>query len=125
METKTCTKCEQDKPIDQFPIRKQKGRTGRHSWCEECYTIYKKEYWAKNKKVLSAKKKDWYKNNATKNKEQMKLYYSKSDKSVWRDKCWASKLKRQFGLTVERLPSDAWCATRIVCYLPECRNPQA
>lgn len=39
METKTCTKCQENKSIDEFH---RVGIRGRHSWCKACFNEYHK-----------------------------------------------------------------------------------
>lgn len=70
METKKCTKCEKEKPLDEFQIRKEKrGKPGkRRNECKECAKEYKKErYYADHEHTLVVKKK--YRENP-KNKEK-------------------------------------------------------
>lgn len=36
MESKACTKCQENKPLDEFP-RQRASKDGRNAWCRECY----------------------------------------------------------------------------------------
>ena len=47
METKVCTQCKEDKPIDQY----HKQVLTRHSMCYECKREYNKKRYAKQKKL--------------------------------------------------------------------------
>ena len=40
---KTCTKCEQEKPHEEFPPRKR-GRAGLNPWCRLCWQAYQRDY---------------------------------------------------------------------------------
>lgn len=51
-EVKTCSKCCEAKPRDQFPPRKQ-SPDGLHCWCRECNRSYLREYYLKNRPPLT------------------------------------------------------------------------
>lgn len=57
MESKLCTKCKVDKPLEDF-YRHRKGKFGRNPSCKECSYKNRKQHWVKNrdKYVLSSKK---------------------------------------------------------------------
>lgn len=44
METKTCTKCDANKPVESFRWR-NKSKNMRQSWCKKCFSIHEKEKW--------------------------------------------------------------------------------
>ena len=47
---KTCRRCHQLKPLDQFrPVKQNKNRP--HSWCRLCCSSYRKEQWKKRYSV--------------------------------------------------------------------------
>lgn len=46
--TKWCSKCEQDKPFEEFSL-KNKERGTRFCWCKPCYNVYKKKHYEDNK----------------------------------------------------------------------------
>lgn len=74
MQTKKCIKCEKEKPLDEFQIRKEKrGKPGkRRNECKECTKKYKKErYYIKHAHNMSVKKK--YRENP-KNKESRRKW---------------------------------------------------
>lgn len=50
METKICTTCKQEKPIDEF--YEQKDRKNGHSKCKSCFNKYCSERWI-NRKIKS------------------------------------------------------------------------
>tara|TARA_R110002153_G_scaffold183845_1_gene337054 strand:- start:589 stop:1236 length:648 start_codon:yes stop_codon:yes gene_type:complete len=59
MESKECTKCKVDKPLDQYS--KDKNRPGgKLSGCKACYKKYFDAYRKKNKKELNQKSRDWH-----------------------------------------------------------------
>jgi len=97
METKICTKCLEEKPVENFPERKEKGRTSRHSWCVPCYKEYKQAYWLKNRDELIEKKKLRYNEDPRRYKKQTQKYYRENYDSKLRDKCWTYKLKSEYG----------------------------
>jgi hypothetical protein len=47
MEDKICSKCEQTKPIDQFPVNRAK-KGGRGGTCRECHSVYVRKHYADN-----------------------------------------------------------------------------
>lgn len=48
MDTKKCTKCEQEKPIEQFSKNASKA-SGLSSECKDCHRIIRKAYYENNK----------------------------------------------------------------------------
>ena len=44
MSTKTCTRCQKIKPVEDFPIRSSNGKRYFHSFCKVCKNLYSKEY---------------------------------------------------------------------------------
>lgn len=60
METKTCIKCEKEKPVDCFQFRKDTGNyTGR---CKECRKQYDKQYSTKNRDKINKRLLSYYEN---------------------------------------------------------------
>ena len=99
METKICSKCNEEKNVCDFYKRKE-TKDGYRSDCKKCFNenglIYrkknqkkikerKKEYFQKNKKLLLEKKQLWRKNNPEQYKKQVKDYWGKV-KSVQNEK---------------------------------------
>ena len=60
--TKTCNKCNTEKPLDEFSSNKG-GKHGKHSKCKSCV----KEYQIQNKRRITAKRRGYYE----KNKEEI------------------------------------------------------
>ena len=52
--TKTCTKCGQDKPLEEFARAKQ-GLYNRYSQCKACKRVMKKEWHARNREAENQK----------------------------------------------------------------------
>ena len=52
METKTCTKCKQEKAMDDFHVRKNRKK-GRVSRCKECTRQHDKDRWSRGTKRAS------------------------------------------------------------------------
>jgi len=48
METKTCTKCKEEKTLSEFNKNKLRP-DGLHSWCNDCKSEYNSEY---NKRLI-------------------------------------------------------------------------
>ena len=71
METKTCTKCGQEKPLSEF------GKDGGHKdgfsyWCFQCWRKYHAEYRDKNREKIKARNKEYWAKYYEKNKERLK-----------------------------------------------------
>jgi hypothetical protein len=58
--TRVCTACHREKPVDQF-YKRSNGKS--HASCKNCQKHHKKEYYAKNRDILRAKRKIYYDNN--------------------------------------------------------------
>ena len=46
---KTCSKCGDEKPIEEFPPRTQRGKAGHQPHCRECARKYVREHYARNR----------------------------------------------------------------------------
>lgn len=55
METKICTKCKRELPIDSFPFR-DKSKGTRRANCKECHSQYMKNKYQENKQKLQSVK---------------------------------------------------------------------
>ena len=53
MTQKRCGKCEEVKPVDDFPIQRA-SRDGRSHWCRACHTVAKREYRQRHRERLNA-----------------------------------------------------------------------
>ena len=76
---KTCTRCQQEKNLEEFPFSKQKGKY--HSYCRLCYNEYNREYRKNNppdKAKERAKQKEWRDKNPDKVKEKWAKWREKN-----------------------------------------------
>lgn len=90
MKTKLCRKCNLEKNIENFRLKKDKnGKYYRYSYCKECEKIelkkyrknnYKK-YYEKNKEKIKEKNKLYRENN----KEKISKYYNNEYMKKWRE----------------------------------------
>ena len=55
METKICTKCGRELPLDAFPWRDKKKGT-RRADCKECHSEYMKQQYAQKKSIIEEQK---------------------------------------------------------------------
>lgn len=83
---KRCSKCEKEKPVDEFSKRKL-AKDGHNCWCKTCAKDYAKIYCQKNKEKLREYHKKWYMDNKdriieredkVRKKEYLKEYYKKN-----------------------------------------------
>ena len=58
---KRCSKCGQEKPLEDFPKHKG-GKYGRKSICKDCQKKYNKKWREENRERISQKSKEWYEN---------------------------------------------------------------
>lgn len=61
METKTCSRCNQERPIDQFNKNKR-YKDGYLSWCKPCMKEYQSKWYPENAERISKKYADKYRN---------------------------------------------------------------
>lgn len=87
---KICTKCNTEKPLEQYGVDKTTKDGYRYS-CKECYNAQQREYARNNKDLIKFR-------NAAK-AEQRKAYYQ-SDKGI--ESSRKAHLKRAFGITLEQ-----------------------
>lgn len=71
MNTKQCSRCKQDKPIEQFGEYK-KNRVGLRCWCKTCYKEYLHIYHQKNKEYANERDRLWYHEHEDENKRRSK-----------------------------------------------------
>ena len=79
-ELRTCTRCEQDKPLHEFSLRSTITKV-RHRICKECHKIVAREYYLTNKEKSFEQVKSWQ----AKNKEKRKSIARKSAKKRQRN----------------------------------------
>ena len=53
MSMRTCIRCKEDKPFDEFYINRRR-KDGRNSYCKECEKLYRREYYKENKHIKDA-----------------------------------------------------------------------
>ena len=73
---KTCTKCNQEKSLDLFYIRSDRGTP--HSWCKSCKHESGKQWNAKNKDKHSDINAAWYEANKESHLANSKQWYSEN-----------------------------------------------
>lgn len=114
--TKTCTKCKQEKSLDEFCKDKSKyAKSGRYSQCKFCV----KEYREKNKERALIYRKKYYQENKEKCAVSSKKYYLAHKKQSAKH-TRINNLKK-YGLTLKQYDEifekqDGNC---IICGLPE------
>lgn len=79
IESKTCTKCSETKPVEEFNIRKYgKNGTGRHFCCKPCQATYSHKSYVKNKVRHAARSRAWRDANPKRAKEVLSKSREKS-----------------------------------------------
>ncbi len=93
-DTKQCSRCDRDLPVDAFYVRKTRT-SGYSCHCKKCTCEYARDYGSKNKK--------------RRNKSAKRRYHANSSKQKARAKTWRENnaerrrnayLKRRFGITL-------------------------
>jgi len=77
VQVKTCSKCKEEKTVDVFR-KHERGLHGAHSICKSCENIKAKEYQAKNRGAVLAKKKEYREKNQEKIQYYMEIYRDKN-----------------------------------------------
>jgi hypothetical protein len=62
METKTCSKCGETKPLSEFSKR-SRSKDGHAGWCKACSKVYRATWYANNQEYAKACSRDWYAEN--------------------------------------------------------------
>jgi hypothetical protein len=70
---KTCSKCDQEKPLDQFS-RKSNSKDGLNSWCRQCNAAYCREWADQNRTILNENAKMRARANPEENRERVKQW---------------------------------------------------
>ena len=121
-QSKTCTKCNQTLLLDNFSRHngKKSSATGYRPTCKKCDVAYNREYRARNRKKVNARKSEWARNNRhrmrdaeqryrEKNRERLREYHRewreqnpdivKAQKAAWLEKNHERKkqLDREYG----------------------------
>ena len=71
---KTCTKCQESKPLDQF--YKRADRDAYHSWCKSCKHEAGKNWHSKNKERHAELTSQWYEQNKEQHLANSKAWYA-------------------------------------------------
>lgn len=115
---KTCTKCGEEKPLDQFPPNRKK-RDGLNHYCRPCWKAYMADYYARNADRLKAEANRHYHANSERALENSLRWQranrqrSNATKARWlaknRDKhSETNKRYRQANPEAQRLKSLRW-----------------
>lgn len=82
MNTKICTKCKEDKPLEKFA--KHKRKPGKSSWCKACIREYGKKYrdCPEKRERIILKQKKWRESNRLRCKKSNSETYLKSRKEL-------------------------------------------
>ena len=71
---KTCTKCGETKPLDDF--HRHRGKSdGRRSWCRECAVERQRRYYEENRDKVRERQRRWREANRDKVLERKRRYY--------------------------------------------------
>ena len=74
MKTKICSKCGEDKPLEEY-YKEVACKDGRRPDCKECNNFKSKKYNSKNSQNIKASKKSYYKINIEEKLDWQKQYY--------------------------------------------------
>lgn len=107
METKFCSKCCEEKNIEEFPIKKQKDKYVRYTYCNKCKLKEEKEYRKKNREKYLEYRKQYYQKNKSKYQN-----YGRKDKTKQREYNSRKAKERKHNDPVYRIK----CVTRsMIC----------
>jgi hypothetical protein len=95
---KTCTECQQHKPLDQFRPRKLANSMGLTSGCRECHAKRNKQYRRVSRIQNIERKREWY----------------FRDKASNPTKASNTALVRKYGITLEQ-KTEMWLAQNKTC----------
>ena len=79
--SKTCTKCGETKPLDDFH-RNKTGAGGRRPDCKECVREYKRSYYEENRDKRLEYSRRYYEENRDKAREYNRSYYEENRDKV-------------------------------------------
>jgi len=119
METKICTKCEEEYPATKEFFHRGKGEFGLHCWCKKCRKEWQqlegkeshgkasKEYYQRNRRKVIEYGKKWCRGNKESCKRSCKKWYenNKREISVVRRKWYKSNGKQYYRDNKERINS--------------------
>lgn len=118
---KHCTKCGDEKAVDAFPIRKNRGGGRPDSWCRECQRLAKADYYRRNREALAAKQRLKYRTNSEWRAARLVKTRERHRRTFTPQGHRAGHLRRNYGLTEPQyeamvIAQDGVCA---VCRKPE------
>lgn len=79
---KTCSKCQQSKPLDSFHKRKQGSKDGFRNECKDCWSTRCKSYYVQNKEEHQIRCQEYYKANKEFLDERNKQWVQKNKDKV-------------------------------------------
>jgi len=82
MDTQKCTKCGEEKLLEEYNIDKTNKVTGRVRRCKKCVSSKMAEYYQKNKAARKAARKEQYEKHKEKIKERALEYYHKHKEEI-------------------------------------------
>ena len=98
---KTCTKCGETKPLDDF-YRKRSSADGRDSWCRECVAERSRRYHEENRDKERERSRRWREENRGKSMEYMRRWREENrDKERERQRQYQEE-NRNYRRTVAR-----------------------
>lgn len=81
--TTVCSKCHQEKSVDDFYLDKR-SKTGRSCWCKECHKERHKEYYAKNKYSINDKNRRYRLAHLDEARAQARAHYHTQEQAEYR-----------------------------------------
>lgn len=81
MERKVCTKCNVEKPLDEFYVDKR-SKSGVVSSCKECFNFYQKKFRDNNKSKVKLRSKSYYENNKERALKKQEKYRLKNKEEI-------------------------------------------
>ena len=79
--TKICSKCKEELVIDMYGKNKSKA-DGFNWYCKECSKEYRKSYRIKNREIMNIQTKEWIENNKERAVKTAKNYYEKNKEII-------------------------------------------
>ena len=81
METKICTKCKIEKPVNEYDKRKR-NKSGIKASCKSCNKVLRNKWQKENKEKLKKKRKEWRDKNPEKMKKSNKKYRDENSEKI-------------------------------------------
>jgi len=79
--TKTCTKCDVNKPLTEF-FKKRDNKDGHQNECKACRKVYKKAYYEENKEAILARQKAYDEENKEAILAKRKAHYEENKEEI-------------------------------------------